>query len=337
LTTTYDERIVIDGLNISGWDRALFEQARDAGLSCVHVTCAVWENAAETFREIARWRALLEDNEDLVCAARTGDDVRRAAAEGKVAFVLGFQNASPVEDDLRLLAMYADLGVRIIQLSYNNQNLLATGCYEGEDGGVTAYGREVIAEMNRLGLLIDLSHVGERSTLEAIECSERPVAITHANPRWFNDIARNKSDAVLEALVARGGMLGLCTFPMLLAGGQVDSGRRADCTLEQFCEMVARTVDQLGVDHVALATDFTLNRELEFFRWLRSGRWTRDVFVDGLPTMPPWAASLDCFRTLHDGLAAQGLDDDAVGKIIGGNWLRMYSESFEPATVPVTT
>ena len=121
-----------------------------------------------------------------------------------------------------------------MQLTYNNQSLLATGCYEDDDTGLTRMGREVVAEMNRVGMVVDMSHSAERSTLEAIELSERPIAITHANPAWWHPALRNKSDEVLKALTGRGGMLGFSLYPHHLKDG-------TNCTLESFCQMIMET------------------------------------------------------------------------------------------------
>jgi len=127
-----------------------------------------------------------------------------------------------------------------MQLSYNNQSFLATGCYEAEDPGITRFGKQAIAEMNRVGLVIDMSHSAERSTLEAIEISERPIAITHANPHWWHPALRNKSDQVIKALTDKGGMLGFSLYPHHLAGG-------TDCTLESFCGMISEAADRYMV------------------------------------------------------------------------------------------
>ena len=131
---------------------------------------------------------------------------------GVPAVIFGFQIPAPIEDDLALIEIWHRLGVRFMQLSYNNQSLIATGCYEAEDPGITRMGREVIREMNRVGLVIDMSHSAERSTLETIELSSRPIAITHANPASWHPVVRNKSDTVLRALGQSGGMLGLSSI-----------------------------------------------------------------------------------------------------------------------------
>jgi hypothetical protein len=151
-----------------------------------------------------------------------------------------------------------------MQLSYNNQSLLATGCYEAEDPGLTRMGREVIAEMNRVGLVVDMSHSAERSTLEAMEVSARPIAITHANPAFWHAPKRNKSDTVLRALAETGGMLGFSLYPHHLKGG-------SDCTLADFCEMIARTAEVMGVERLGIGSDLCQDQPDSVVEWMRVG------------------------------------------------------------------
>lgn len=197
---------------------------------------------------MADWNRMFERFPDLIVPGRTVEDVRRAHAEGRTAIVFGFQNCSPIEDDIGLVEICHQLGARFMQLTYNNQSLLATGCYEENDTGVTRMGRQVIAEMNRVGLVVDMSHSGERSTLEAIEISDRPIAITHANPAFWHPALSNKSDDVLKALGDSGGMLKFSLYPHHLK-------EKSDCTVESFCDMVARTADLMGTDDIGLGSD----------------------------------------------------------------------------------
>ena len=187
---------------------------REGGVTAAHVTICYHEDFRETVERIVQWNRWFERHADLIMPARTGDDVRLAQAEGRTAIIFGFQNCSPIEDDIGLVEICHQLGARFMQLSYNNQSLLATGCYEAEDPGITRMGRQVIREMNRVGLVIDMSHSAERSTLEAIEISSRPIAITHANPHAWHAALRNKSDTVLKALAESGGMLGFSMYPI---------------------------------------------------------------------------------------------------------------------------
>ena len=198
----------IDCLQYANWSEKIFRQMREGGVDAVHVTIAYHENFRETVHNIERWNRWFEQHPDLIFQGRTADDVRLARETDRTAIFFGFQNPSPIEDDIGLVEIVHTLGARFMQLSYNNQSLLATGCYESEDPGITRMGREVIREMNRVGLVVDMSHSAERSTLEAIEISERPIAITHANPAFWHPALRNKSDDVLRALGRSGACWG---------------------------------------------------------------------------------------------------------------------------------
>ena len=175
----------IDGLQYCNWSGEIFQQMAEGQVDCVHVTIAYHENFREMVAVIESWNRMFEHFSDRIVHAFTADDVRTAKTDGKTAIIFGFQNPSPIEDDIGLVEVVHQLGVRFMQLSYNNQSLLATGCYESSDPGITRMGQEVIREMNRVGLVIDMSHSAERSTLEAIEISERPIAISHANPAFL--------------------------------------------------------------------------------------------------------------------------------------------------------
>jgi microsomal dipeptidase-like Zn-dependent dipeptidase len=235
-------------------------------------------------------------------------------------------------DDIGLVGILHDLGIRFMQLSYNNQSLLAAGCYETLDSGITRMGREVIAEMNRVGLVIDMSHSAERSTLEAIELSRRPIAITHANPASWHLVARNKSDAVLKALAARGGMIGLSLYPHHLKGG-------SQCALDAFTGMVADLVSLIGVAHVGIGSDLCQDQLDSVIAWMRNGRWTKGTTDLGLgkaalPSQPAWFRDNRDFGKLRDGLLARGFSTADAGAILGGNWYRFFSQSFGPMPMP---
>jgi membrane dipeptidase len=322
--------IVIDALEFSNWSRPLLEELVAGGLTAVHVTVAYWESARETLSAIGRWHRLFRRHGDILTPARRGADIEKAKREGKVAVILGAQNASPIEDDLSLVAVFHDAGLRIMQLTYNNQSLIGAGCYEKEDGGVSRFGRKVIAEMNRAGMIVDLSHSAERTSREAIEASARPVAITHANPLSFHKALRNKSDDLLRALAARGGMLGFSLYPFHLKGG-------AECTLEDFTAMIARTVEMIGIDHVGIGSDACRGWGYDTLEWMRSGRWTDEADfgegsaqAKGWPAQPAWFSGPADMANLTDGLLARGFAEAEVARIMGGNWLRFFTEGFEP-------
>ncbi len=320
----------IDGLQYAAWSETIFRQMREGGLDAVHVTIAYHETFREMVLNLERWNRWFETHSDLIMPGRSGADVRRARELGRTAIFFGFQNPSPIEDDIGLVEICHTLGARFMQLSYNNQSLLATGCYEAEDPGLTRMGREVIAEMNRVGLVVDMSHSAERSTLEAIEHSARPIAITHANPSFWRPALRNKSDDVLRALGQSRGILGFSLYPHHLQDG-------SECTLSSFCEMVARTAELMGPDRIGVGSDLCQDQPDSVVEWMRTGRWTKRIdygegsaSAPGFPPMPKWFQDNRDWPNIETGLRAVGFSATEVDGILGENWLRFFDESFGP-------
>ena len=321
----------IDGLQYANWSEAIFRQMREGGVDCVHATIAYHERFRETVANVEAWNRRFEAHPDLIRRVGSADEVRAAKADGVTGIVFGAQNPSPIEDDIGLVEVWHALGLRFMQLTYNNQSLLATGCYEAEDPGLTRMGREVIEEMNRVGIVVDMSHAAERSTLEAIEASSRPIAITHANPASWHPARRNVSDEVLRALGETGGTLGFSLYPHHLAGG-------GGCTLESFCEMVARTAELVGAERLGIGSDLCQGQPDSVVEWMRVGRWTKRVDYGegsrenaGFPPMPAWFEDNRDFGNLEAGLRAVGFDADETAGIMGGNWLRCFERGFGPA------
>jgi microsomal dipeptidase-like Zn-dependent dipeptidase len=182
-----------------------------------------------------------------------------------------------------------------------------------------------------VGLVVDMSHSAERSTLEAIERSARPIAITHANPAAWAPARRNKSDTVLRALAQTGGMLGFSLYPHHLRD-------KSACTLESFCEMIARTAEMVGAGALGIGSDLCQDHPDSVVDWMRMGRWTKRVDYGegsaaqpGFPEMPTWFADNRDFSNLEAGLRAIGFDAHEGAGIMGGNWLRFFDDSVGPA------
>ena len=322
---------LIDNLQYSNWSEHIFRELNSGGVHAVHATIAYHESFREMVLNIEAFNRWFERFPELIIMGRTGDDVRRAVDEGRTAIFFGFQNPSPIEDDLGLVEICHTLGARFMQLSYNNQSPLATGCYEIVDAGVTRFGRQVIAEMNRVGLVVDMSHSGDRSTLDAIDISVRPIAITHANPSWWHPARRNKSDEVLGALTSAGGMLGLSLYPHHLKGG-------SECTIGSFCQMAYDAAGRYGIGHVGLGSDLCQDQPDAVVAWMRNGRWTKvtdygegSAAEPGFPDQPTWFRDNSDFGNIRRGLETVGFTEDEVDALMGGNWLRFYDESFGPS------
>ena len=321
---------VIDCLQYCRWSEKIFRQLREGGVDAVHVTIAYHETFREMVANVEQWNRWFETFPELIFQGRTGADVRRARREGRTAVFFGFQNPSPIEDDIGLVEICHTLGARFMQLTYNNQSLLATGCYEAEDTGLTRMGRAVVAEMNRVGLVVDMSHSAERSTLDAIEASRRPIAITHANPAFWHPARRNKSDTVLRELAASGGMLGFSLYPHHLKNG-------SDCGLADFCGMIARTAELMGPEHIGIGTDLCQDQPDSVVEWMRVGRWTKEIDYGegsadkaGFPTMPDWFQDNRHFPAILSGLRDHGFTEGEITGIMGENWLRFFDNSFGP-------
>ncbi len=328
MNTQDNNVMVIDGLELSNWDRDFLLRLQKGGVTCVHACCVLWENARETLSKISGWYKFFQAHSDLVVPVYRGEDILKAQSEGKIAIVLGTQNSSPLEDELGLVEVFEKLGIKIMQLTYNNQNLVGSSCYEERDSGLSRYGKNVVEEMNRVGMVIDLSHVGEQTSLDAIEHSQRPVTITHANPDWIYPTKRNKSEKVLQALKENKGVLGVCAYPHLING--------PGTTLEEFTGLIARTVDFMGVDQVALGTDLTLNLSDDFLHWMRMGRWTHKVDYGAgssdnasWPAWPSWFEGPDDFPNIVDGLKQRGFHDKEIASIMGENWYNFFDQGFK--------
>lgn len=329
-TALHNDLIVIDGLQYSNWDRTIFEQLRQGGVTMVHATIVYHEQVRETLKRIAEWNLHFENNADLIMPVRSTADIRLAKQLGKVGIMFGAQNCSPIEDDIGMVEVLRELNMMIMQLTYNNQSLLASGCYEAVDSGVTRFGRQVIQEMNRVGMVIDMSHSAERSTLEAIEISQRPIVISHANPISFHDAKRNKSDTVLKALGESGGLLGFSLYPFHLKNG-------SDCSLDDFCDMVAHTADLIGIDHIGIGSDLCQEQPLSVLEWMRNGNWSKEKdYGEGSKSNADWPKPLEWFRdssdfpNLTNGLLKRGFTEENVAKVMGLNWLNFLDQALQP-------
>jgi len=314
----------IDNLQYCNWSKEIFQINNEAKLDAVHVTIAYHEDFDEVKKNVETWNKHFQEYKNLIIHGKTFQDIERAHQEKKTAIFFGFQNCSPIEDDIGLVESVHKMGARFMQLTYNNQSLLATGCYEKTDSGVTRMGKEVIKEMNRLGVVIDMSHSAEKSTLDAIELSSKPIAITHANPSFWFAAKRNKSNEVLKELAKSGGMLGLSLYPHHLKD-------TSNCTLESFCEMAAQTAELMGIKNIGIGSDLCLKQPNNVVEWMRNGTWTKTKdYGEGssdnphFPKQPKWFEDARGFNNLEKGLKKSGFQETEVNDILGNNWYNFY-------------
>ena len=326
----YNDSVVIDGLNVSNWDSpAVFRSLNSGGVTAINATVATWENYDETIKSITQWKAKFESSKQMISKVTSTDDILDCKRTGTTGIILGFQNASPIENDLDNLATFYDMGVRIIQVTYHERNLLGNGCYERRDDGLSSFGIEAVKEMNRLGILMDLSHVGIKTTIDTIEISDNPVSCTHANSKEYYDVPRNKAGDALKLLAEKGGVVGATCITSFLQSGRTSN-------LRDYVEAIDRLVDSIGVDHVGIGTDFTQDQPVSFWRYISSQQGTQypATFIDpeqkwmvNDPTLyPAELQTPDDFRNISSGLHDLGYKPDDIKKILGDNWLRLFDQ-----------
>ena len=321
----YDEAIVIDGLSISNWESdAVFRRLRAGNITAINATVATWENFLQTMAHLSAWMRRFRERDDILQVKDTAD-IYAAKEQGKTGIILSFQNASPIENELDRLGLFLALGVRVIQLTYHETNLLGSGCWERTDGGLSNFGVDAVREMNRLGIVIDLSHVGPKTTMDAIEMSEQPVAITHANARSFCGHPRNKEEDALKLLAEKGGVVGATSYAHFLPKG-------FDSTVEDFVDAIDDMVERVGIDHVAIGTDSTHDQPLEFWHYIGSQQGTKfpSTFADGsvpyteLSFQPKGIDSPAEFPNLAEALVNRGYSAEDIIKLLGGNWMNLF-------------
>ncbi|AIC23359.1 MULTISPECIES: dipeptidase [Pseudomonas] len=313
------DSIVIDGLIIAKWNRELFEDMRKGGLTAANCTVSVWEGFQATVNNIASSQKLIRENSDLVMPVRTTADIRKAKELGKTGILFGFQNAHAYEDQIGYVEVFKQLGVGIVQMCYNTQNLVGTGCYE-RDGGLSGFGREIVAEMNRVGVMCDLSHVGSKTSEEVILESKKPVCYSHCLPSGLKEHPRNKSDEELKFIADHGGFVGVTMFAPFLAKG-------IDSTIDDYAEAIEYTMNIVGEDAIGIGTDFTQGHGQDFFEYLTHDKgYARRLTNFGKIINPLGIRTVGEFPNLTETLLKRGHSERVVRKIMGENWVNVLKD-----------
>ena len=317
----HKDALVIDALNASKWNRDVFEDMHRGGITAVNCTCCIWEDFRDTMRNITQWKRWFIEHDDILLQVYTTADVRRAKTEGKVGIILGWQNTSGINDQISYLQIFKELGVGVMQLTYNTQNLVGSGLSESRDGGLSDFGREVVEEMNRVGILIDLSHVGRKTSEDAILQSRKPVAYTHASPAALKVNWRNKTDAQIRFIADHGGIVGVSLFPPFLCRGN-------ESTIDDYIDAIEHTINVAGEDHVALGTDFTQGQEPAFMEWaVRDKGYARQLLKPDVDFIfPAGIRTNGDFPNLTAALGRRDWPESRIRKVLGENLLRLLEE-----------
>jgi membrane dipeptidase len=306
----------------------IFADARASGLTAVNVTIGYVfgdkDPFEESVRDVAATSAMIRRHSDRLVKAYSAADIRRAKAEGKVAMILGFQNAAMMGKDATRVDIFADLGVRVIQLTYNGPNQLGDGAMVPENRGISSFGREVIARLNEKRIMVDLSHSGQKTCLEAAQISKAPISINHTGCRAVTDLPRNKTDEELRLVAQKGGFVGIYFMPFLNLSGHAHA--------EDVVAHIDHAVNICGEDHVGIGTDGVITQidDLKAYESRLATEIARrraaGISAPGeRPDTYPFVVDLrgrDQFRKLAGLLAAKGYSTTRIEKIMGANFMR---------------
>jgi len=321
---TFDKSIVIDALSADeDWDtpEPIFAAYKKSGLTAIHTSLSN-RNFGVAMKDLAAWQARFDRFPDRLLKVLKAADIAEAKKTGRVGVLLGFQNATIVESDVRNLEKLHAAGTRCIQLTYNSRNLLGDGCTERTNAGLSDFGVEVVQRMNALGIIVDLSHCGEQTSKDGIDLSKAPPAFTHTMCKSVHNHVRAKSDELLKAMSNKGGVTGIATLGYFV-------GPTAQTSFDDYLRHVDHAVKVCGIDHVALASDYSI-RGIEAMHTRESWYVPRLTSFKPIYNVrwPPWVKELDPperFRTIAHGLAKRGYTTAHIEKILGGNWVRYFA------------
>lgn len=319
------EAIVIDAVCPLLNNPKHLELYRQGGLTAVAPTIGGFRPAGETLRNIGLWLRMIRERDDLALI-RTAAEVERAKASGKLGIIMHFQGTEPLEDSLDLVDAYKELGVGIIQLSYNVKNRVGDGCEERTDAGLSRFGLQLIERMNKARVIVDCSHTGYRTTMEAIEASTAPVVFSHANPKAVHPSPRNIQDDQYKAVAATGGLVGIVGYPAFVSSSPKP-------TIDEFINHIEYAVKLIGIDHVGLGIDYFEGMDPisplqvaqeRYAAFIESGAWSPKSYPPPPYHYPEGIETPATFQNLTTGLIRRGYGADDIRKLLGGNWVRVY-------------
>jgi len=320
-TKNNSSNISIDGLVIAKFSRSVFKEMQKGKITAANCTCSVWENFNQTIENLIIWNDHFESNSDIIYPVKTYKDIDKAKSQGKVGIILGWQNTSAIENDLRKLKIFYDLGIRIAQLTYNTQNLVGSGCWETYDGGLSDFGKEVVLEMNKLGMVIDLSHVGPKTSSDTIQLSKSPVTYTHCCPA-LKKHPRNKTDNQLKEIANKGGMIGFASYTPFLPKG-------SDSNIDDCISAMDYLINIVGEDQVGIGTDWVQDQDISFFQYLQKdkgiGRYVTTPYKE-VPPMPVGMSKLSQFQNFVPAMERAGWSASKIEKVLGVNWFLFFKK-----------
>ncbi len=281
--------------------------------------------ARSGFSQIGGWHRYARERGDTIIV-RKAADIEKAKAEGKLGLILHCQGTALIEDEIDLLDSYYEAGLRIVQLCYNTKNLVGDGASERTDAGLSHFGVKLIGRLNTLGMVVDCSHTGHRTSMEAAEISADPVIISHANARAVQDNGRNVSDELIKTVAASGGVVGTVGFPPFLSWDNQP-------TLDQFIDDIAYKANLVGIDHTGIGIDYYEGQHpiednesatARYLNRLETGQWRAEEYPPPPYKFPSGIETPKSLEKLTERLLARGFVEDDIRKIWGLNFMRVY-------------
>ena len=335
----YDRAMVIDFLaspgpfntpvNVEALTPEMVRNAQASGITAVNLTIG-GNTPEQVFQSIARWERDLERHPTVLMKIRSVADLKVAKEQKKLGLIYGFQDGVGIGDDLSRVALYHAFGLRIVQLTYNVRNMFGDGCLQPENGGLTTLGRQLVESLNGKGITVDLAHCGMKTTMDAIEHSAKPVAISHSGCRAIADRPRSKPDDILRRMADKGGVIGIYLMPFLTMSGQPTS--------DDVVRHIEHAVKVCGEDHVGIGSDLSITPHVVDAEYMRVHR----TFVEGRiragiaapgedPEVPMFVTDLNTPRRMEriaEKLLARGHPSARVEKIIGQNLVRLMGDTW---------
>lgn len=306
---------------------------RASGVTAVHVTVSDVGNKQDAFQNTIFHMSFFEREIDwrpeVFIKVRKGADLKAAKEQGRLGIIYGFQDLTPLMNDLSNIDVFHAFGVRIMQLAYNRRNIAGDGCLEPANGGLSVFGREAVEKMNELKILVDGSHGGVRLINEEITLSKAPMAVTHTGCRALNDVPRNIPDATMRALAKKGGVMGIFFMPFLKAKGQPHA--------EDALRHIEHALKVCGEDHVGIGTDGVISGDRiddpkyqeahrKFFEErVKAGISAPGETADVYNVIPEYNDPRRLERLAFD-LSKKGVSDRVIEKVLGGNFARLFGE-----------
>jgi membrane dipeptidase len=330
----YRDSFILDGnalASIGSWlGRPNLDElargVRESGVTALKATLGgATGDFAMTVADIAAAQQLMEKKADVFLNVRTPADLERARKEGKVGVIYSFESAAMLEDKIERIELFRQLGVRVMQLTYNRRTPFGVGCLDGEDEGLTELGRKAIAKMNELGVALDLSHSNTRTTADGIAASTKPPIITHAGCRAVYMHPRNKEDRELKALADRGGVVGIYMLPYLTASPKQPM-------LDDYLQHLEHALKVCGEEHVGIGSDVPFfhvdDADLAEMKQAAEKRKADGIAAPGedRPTYIPDLNTPRKMELIADALLKRGHKTAVVEKILGANFRRVFGE-----------